>query len=135
MTIGIKNLKDTLEEANGYKALGFKVLKVKTGISVQEDIERIAKLNERFGNAFKIRVDANQGYTISELRTFISATKNYEVELIEQPTKVSAEANLLNLSTEERTLIAADESLKDSKSALKFIHLVIPLIVMSPTTA
>jgi len=120
VTIGIKNLKDTLEEANGYKALGFKVLKVKTGISVQEDIERIAKLNERFGNAFKIRVDANQGYTISELRTFISATKNYEVELIEQPTKVSAEANLLNLSTEERTLIAADESLKDSKSALKF---------------
>lgn len=120
VTIGIKNLKDTLEEANGYKSLGFKVLKVKTGINVQEDIERVAKLNETFGNAFKIRVDANQGYSISELKTFIAATKNYDVELIEQPIKVNSEAELLNLSALERTLITGDESLKDTKSALQF---------------
>ena len=120
VTIGIKNLKDTLEEANGYKSLGFKVLKVKTGINVQEDIERVAKLNETFGNAFKIRVDANQGYSISELKTFIAATKNYNVELIEQPIKVNSEAELLNLSALERTFITGDESLKDTKSALQF---------------
>lgn len=120
VTIGIKNLKETLAEAEGYKALGFKVLKVKTGLNVQEDIERIAKLNETYGNAFKIRVDANQGYTITELKTFISATKNYAVELIEQPIKVNNEIELLALSAHERTLIAGDESLKDSKSALQF---------------
>jgi L-alanine-DL-glutamate epimerase-like enolase superfamily enzyme len=120
VTIGIKNLKETLIEAEGYKALGFKVLKIKTGLNVQEDIERIAKLNETFGNAFKIRVDANQGYTINDLKTFIEATKNYPLELIEQPLKVNAETDLLDLSTHERKLIAGDESLKDSKSALKF---------------
>jgi L-alanine-DL-glutamate epimerase-like enolase superfamily enzyme len=119
VTIGIKNLKDTLEEANNYKELGFKVLKVKTGINVEEDIERIAKLNERYGNTIKIRVDANQGYTVLELKTFIDATKNYKIELIEQPLKVNNEKELLNLSTQERSLIAADESLKDSKSALQ----------------
>jgi L-Ala-D/L-Glu epimerase len=120
VTIGIKNLKETLIEAEAYKTLGFKVLKLKTGVNLQEDIERVAKLNEMFSNTFKIRVDANQGYTIAELKTFIAATKNYAVELIEQPTKVNTETELFDLTAQERKLIAGDESLKDTKSALQF---------------
>jgi len=120
VTIGIKNVEETLAEAKGYKDLGFKILKVKTGLDVQEDIERVVKLKEQFGNHFTIRVDANQGYTIQDLKKFINATKGKDLELIEQPMPVGTEKELLILTHEERKLLAADESLKDPQAALKF---------------
>ena len=73
MTIGIKNVQDTLEDAAGYRDLGFRVLKIKTGLNLQEDIERVSKLRERFGNHFTIRVDANQGYTLDDLKKSINS--------------------------------------------------------------
>jgi len=119
VTIGIKNVQETLEEAKDYKSLGFKILKVKTGIDVNEDIEKVVKLKETFGNHFSIRVDANQGYKLDDLKKFIAATKNEGLELIEQPMPVGTENELLSLSWEERKLLAADESLKDPQAALK----------------
>jgi L-alanine-DL-glutamate epimerase-like enolase superfamily enzyme len=119
VTIGIKNVQATLEEAKDYKSLGFKILKVKTGIDVNEDIEKVIKLKETFRNHFTIRVDANQGYTISDLKKFVTATKNEGLELIEQPMVVGTENELLVLSWEERKLLAADESLKNPQAALK----------------
>jgi L-alanine-DL-glutamate epimerase-like enolase superfamily enzyme len=119
VTIGIKNVQETLEEAKDYQSLGFRILKVKTGIDVNEDIEKVIKLKEKFGTHFSIRVDANQGYNIADLKKFIAATKNEQLELIEQPMLVGTEKELLSLSWEERKLLAADESLKDPQAALK----------------
>jgi L-alanine-DL-glutamate epimerase-like enolase superfamily enzyme len=120
VTIGIKNVAETLQEAKDYQALGFKILKVKTGLNLQEDIERVVKLKEQFGNQFKIRVDANQGYTIETLNQFIAATKGKDLELIEQPMPVGTEQDLMSLSWEDRKLLAADESLKNPQAALQF---------------
>ena len=119
MTIGIKNVQETLDDAAGYRDLGFTVLKIKTGLNLEEDIERVTKLRERFGNHFTIRVDANQGYTIDDLKKFIAATKGQGLELIEQPLPVGKEKELMQLDLSERKLLAADESLKDPEAALK----------------
>ena len=120
VTIGIKGIQETIEDAKEYKNLGFRVLKVKTGLAVEADIEKIALLHEKFGNYFTIRVDANQGYTLSELTTFISATKKCNLELIEQPTPVGNENELLALDALDRKILTGDESLKDAKAALQF---------------
>ena len=120
VTIGIKDVQETLQEAAGYKALGFRVLKVKTGLDVATDIERIIRLYETFGNYFTIRVDANQGYSLQDLQKFITATNKYKLELIEQPLKVGNEKELLNLDVADRSLLTADESLTDAKAALQF---------------
>ncbi len=119
VTIGIKTTHEALQEAQGYKELGFKILKVKTGIDVDADIDRVLQLKEKFGTLFKIRVDANQGYTIQDLTKFINATKGKDLELIEQPMPVGTENELLSLSDSDRSLIAADESLKDPQAALQ----------------
>jgi L-alanine-DL-glutamate epimerase-like enolase superfamily enzyme len=119
MTIGIKNVQETLDDAAVYRDLGFTVLKIKTGLNLEEDIERVTKLRERFGNHFTIRVDANQGYTIDDLKKFIAATKGQGLELIEQPLPVGKEKELMQLGLSERKLLAADESLKDPEAALK----------------
>jgi len=122
MTIGIKSVAETLDDAQGYHDLGFKILKIKTGLNVEEDIERVTKLRERFGNHFTIRVDANQGYSLDQLRHFIKATEHQGLELIEQPLPVGKETELLQLDISDRELLAADESLKDPSAALKLTH-------------
>jgi len=120
MTIGIKGLDETLEEAKEYAAMGFKVFKVKTGMDVHEDIERIAVLYAAFGKNYTIRVDANQGYDLDQLKLFLEATAAYPLELIEQPLPVGQEESLLDLSAELRKRLTADEALKDPQAALHF---------------
>jgi L-alanine-DL-glutamate epimerase-like enolase superfamily enzyme len=119
VTIGIKDVKETIEETNDYYHKGFKVLKVKTGLNPELDAERIIKLRERFGNHFVIRVDANTGYDLTQLKLFLEKTKNENVELIEQPLKPSIDKDLQELPEDVRKKLAADESLKNAQSALK----------------
>lgn len=110
ITIGIKETNEMIEEAKDYHALGFRILKIKTGHNVDEDIERIHRLKEVFGNKFIIRVDANQGYTINDLKKFIAETNNL-VEIIEQPLKAGEENILKDADVNDRQILAADESL------------------------
>lgn len=119
MTIGIKGLDETLEEAKEYAAMGFKVFKVKTGMDLNEDIERIKALYTSFGKDYTIRVDANQGYDLAQLKLFLKATSSYPLELIEQPLPVGKEQDLLKLSAAERKSLTADEALKDPHAALR----------------
>lgn len=119
VTIGIMNVVDTLAEAAEYYQQGFRVVKVKTGLDVDEDIERIRKLRERYQTDLTIRVDANQGYSLAHLQRFCTATAEATVELIEQPLPVGQESQLLQLSDEIRHHLAADESLKGPTAALQ----------------
>lgn len=119
VTIGIMSIEDTLREAEEYLRLGFKAIKVKTGEDVEQDIERILKLDETLKNKAAIRVDANQGYSLDELKRFLKAVQRVDVELIEQPLPVGDDTELLILSNEERKFLTADESLKDAHYALQ----------------
>lgn len=120
-TIGIMNVEETLKEAEDYGKRGFSVLKVKLGIDLEEDIERMIKLREKFGNKFTIRIDANQGYTTEKTIEFYNKTKHLNIELIEQPLKAKAIDEMKRLPEEIRQVIAADESLISPKDAVELI--------------
>ncbi len=118
VTIGIKSVTETLSDAIAYEQMGFTILKVKTGISVEEDIERVIKLFEYFNNRLLIRVDANQGYSLLQLKQFIKSTNQFNIELIEQPLPVGKENELMEIN--DRSKIAGDESIKDAHAAMQF---------------
>ena len=122
VTIGIMDGANTLAEAADYVKRGFRVLKIKPGLAVDEDIERVLKLREVYGDKLTIRVDANQGYSLADLGRFLSATQSADVELIEQPLPVGRESDLLTLPDETRRRLAADESLKGPEAALTLAH-------------
>lgn len=122
ITIGIKETAAMIEEAKANFAAGFKVIKIKTGLDAEQDIERITKLTEQFGKKMLIRVDANQGYDLIQLRHFIEQTKHLSLELIEQPLPVGKENELASLEEADRKLLTADESLIDASSALQLSH-------------
>lgn len=122
ITIGIKNVQETLEEAEEYIGLGFDHLKVKLGNDLEEDLERLAKLREQYGSNIQIRIDANQGYSISELEHFAKATQAFNLELIEQPVPEAQTLAVSSLPDSIRKQVAADEYLKTSKDALDLVE-------------
>jgi L-alanine-DL-glutamate epimerase-like enolase superfamily enzyme len=120
-TIGIKNVEETIKEAREYIKNGFKVLKVKLGKDLNEDIERLVKLRENFGNDVVIRIDANQGYDVEQTIDFYKRTQSLNIELIEQPLPAKLVKEMKSLPDEIKNKIAADESLIAPKDALELI--------------
>lgn len=121
ITIGIKDTKAMLADAEKYYAKGFRILKIKTGISVEEDISRIHYLSEGFGKRMKIRVDANSGYALNQLQQFLNATENLPIELIEQPLPPEKDGLLKTLPDAVKKKLVADESLTDYESAIQLV--------------
>ncbi|MDW8331126.1 MAG: dipeptide epimerase [Cyclobacteriaceae bacterium] len=121
ITIGIKSVEETLAEAGEYRGKGFTVLKVKLGKNLEEDIERLVKLREKYGNYFTIRIDANQGYNTAQTISFYQRTRHLNIELIEQPLPAKAVDEMKQLPEEVKNVLAADESLITPADALNLI--------------
>lgn len=111
ITIGIKNVEETIAEGQEYVGRGFTFLKVKLGRSPEEDRERLVKLREVLGKAVVIRVDANQGYSFLQLEDFYHQTLALDLELVEQPLPVAATDDYRRLPGEIKQYLALDESL------------------------
>ena len=121
ITIGIKNIGETLSEAEEYYGMGFRFFKVKTGLNPVLDAERVIKIAERMPDVV-LRVDANQGYSIVDLNEFVKRTVKIKLELIEQPFSTGNFIKYLNeLHPSIAKLVVADESLKNPKDGLKLL--------------
>jgi len=120
ITIGIKEtIAEAVEEAKEYKDRQFKIIKLKVGLDVEQDIEIITKIKESIGAEMLIRVDANQGYSKKALMQFLQATEKLDVEFVEQPFKTTATKELLSLPENIRKKMAADESLQKPLDAIR----------------
>ena len=117
ITIGIKPLDETLAEAEEYLSRGFRVLKVKIGLDLAEDVERLRRLREKVGPEVGIRADANQGYSVGETLRFFDETASLGLEFLEQPLPAKDVEAMRALPERIRERIAADESLLDEDDA------------------
>src|SRR6188768_612205 len=121
-TIGIKNVEETLKEAEDYVKRGFKAIKIKVGKNLEEDVERLMKLREKLGHGIVLRVDVNQGYTVQQTIELYGRTFDYlNIELFEQPLPAKAISEMKGLPKEVRDVIAADESLITPADAIELI--------------
>jgi L-Ala-D/L-Glu epimerase len=119
ITIGIKGVAETLEEADEYLGMDFRCLKVKLGHSIDEDLERLYRLRESFGYDVAIRVDANQGYGHKDVLRLHEEAEGLQLELIEQPLPAKAVVEMRQLPGELRDYLAADESLLGPAEAFR----------------
>jgi len=119
ITIGILPVKETVERALERVREGFKALKLKGGLDVDTDIERVLKVREATGKKIELRFDANQGFTVEESRRFVEQTRKADLELIEQPTP-KGEPDLLGRVTGLVPIpVMADESLTTLRDAFR----------------
>ena len=119
ITIGIMPLDSTIKKAKEYFERGFKVLKIKGGNNVDEDIERIIKLREIAGENIELRFDANQGFTVEDSLKFVESTRKAKIELIEQPTPKNQLELLGSVTSKVAIPVMADESIMNLRDAFK----------------
>lgn len=119
VTIGILPVKDTVAQAKAFVEQGFSCLKLKGGLDVDLDVERLIKVREAVGPNVELRFDANQGYSFDQSVDFVNRTKPAKLELLEQPTP-QGEYDLLGRVTSGVDIpIMADESLLTLRDAFR----------------
>jgi len=118
ITIGIKPAAETLAEAGEYLRRGFTHLKVKLGHDFEEDQDRLIRLRQKVGRSIRIRVDANQGYSLAQTKRFGATLRDLDIEFVEQPLPQAAVAEMRTLPDDLRALVAADESLLSPADAM-----------------
>jgi L-alanine-DL-glutamate epimerase-like enolase superfamily enzyme len=119
ITIGILPLNETIERAKQFQEQGFSIIKLKGGLNLYEDIEKILKLRENLGKDFVFRFDANQGYTTKETIEFFHKTESANIEFLEQPTSQKKEEWLGEVRNNIDIPVMADESIKTLDDAYR----------------
>ncbi|MBU1101731.1 MAG: dipeptide epimerase [Bacteroidetes bacterium] len=122
VTIGILPMEETILRAKYYLGEGFRILKIKGGKDVQEDIRKINRIRKEVGNNIKLRFDANQGYTINETFMFFEGVKESNVEILEQPTPRNQPDSLGKFTENLGILIMADESLLTLRDVFSLVQ-------------
>ena len=123
-TVSVNGPEEMGEDAVSYIQKGFNVLKVKVGKDdIAADMERIKEIRRRVGKDIKIRLDANQGWTVKDAIRTIRKMEDLDlrIELVEQPVKADDIDGLKQVTDAVDTLIMADESVFTPKQAFQVL--------------
>ena len=125
VTIGLNNTNLMVEKAKQIVSDGFKFIKIKCGINVDDDIENIIAIREAVGPTIKLRLDANEGYSVEEaLRIVKTLEKNaVAIEMLEQPTKADYLYSLKDVARQCSVPIMADETALTLRDSFKLVRL------------
>jgi len=111
VTIGILSIEETLEKAAQFIDDGFFILKIKGGLDVAEDIEKLRLIREKYPNVI-LRFDGNQGYSVEQSIQFSQDAQEIGIQIFEQPLSIDDEHLLEKLISKISHPVMADESLK-----------------------
>jgi len=117
-TIGIMSPEEMASDALKYVEAGFRILKLKVGTDVDEDIARVRAVRDAVGKDVRIRIDANQGWTLKQAKKALAEMDRYDVELAEQPLKWYDLEGMAELTRTSPIPIMADESAHSARDAL-----------------
>ena len=121
VTVGVAPVKESVEMAMARADQGFRILKVKGGLSPDEDVQRIRAIRTALPNLV-LRLDADEGYTIQQALHVANALEG-ELEMLEQPTPADDLSALCEVTRQSPVPILADQSVKGPTSALDIASL------------
>jgi len=117
ITIGITQVKESVELARDRARQGFRILKIKGGIDPEEDVQRVQAINKALPD-FVLRLDADQGYTVQQALDVARALEG-KLEMLEQPTPAADLDKLRQVTRHSPVPVLADESVMGPTSALE----------------
>ena len=120
-TISIGTDEEMVADALQVQQDGFSIVKVKLGLGVNSDINKIKLIREAIGPDMKIRIDANQGWSKIDAIKIINAIEQYDVEVIEQPLKYWDFDGHALVRNKVSIPLMADESLFSEFDAIKIV--------------
>lgn len=111
LTIGIDTVENMCLAAQDYvENREVRILKVKLGKNVMEDIVRIKAIRAQVGGNIDIRIDANQGYNLQEAIVLLQELESSNIQFCEQPMRSYNDHLLPELMRQTNIPIMADES-------------------------
>ena len=122
VTLSIGDEEETLRRAAELVRKGFRILKLKLGRDPEGDIARVRALRECLGGGVRLRVDANQGYTVSQALRVLRAIQRYDVEFCEQPVPAGNLRALARVRRGSPVPVMADESVRTPAELLRLIE-------------
>lgn len=117
--VGIEDLETTVREAERAVGEGFRTLKLKIGKDAKDDLNRIRAVRGAVGAEVKLRLDANQGYSLATAVRTLSRAAAYEIEAIEQPTVAWDLTALRRVQEATDVPVMADESVDSLTDLLR----------------
>lgn len=111
VTLFIEPTDAAVRRALDFASQGFRALKIKGGVSVDEDIERVLAVRAAVGPRMELRFDANQGFQPDEATRFHEQTRSAALVLIEQPTPADRLKQLRQVTGNVAVPVMADESM------------------------
>ncbi|MEA3490544.1 MAG: dipeptide epimerase [Campylobacterota bacterium] len=125
ITISLGDMEKMVSDALSSVDLGYSILKLKVGESVERDIQRIEEIYQAVGRDITLRVDANQGWTAKESVSILTTLekRGVRLELVEQPVKADDIEGLRYIKERVETPLLADESLFTLGDARQLLNL------------
>ena len=119
--VGLMNHGEAMEEALAALADGCTALQIKGGVDPERDIKLVAELRREGGDAFFMRLDANQGYrTARDGIYYLARLKDAGANGCEQPgANLSA---MVGITQRGALPVMADESCWDSVDAMEVVQ-------------
>ncbi len=121
-TISIGKVEEAGEKAQQVVDRGFRMIKIKVGISDEEDFQRVQTIRQKVGDALRIRIDANQGWDRMQAVANLQRLAQFDIEFCEQPCRVSDRSGMKYVSDHSPIPIMADESVFSPTDALELVQ-------------
>ncbi len=118
ITLSIKRPAEMAADAKRVLKQGFKIIKIKVGTKPEEDTERVRSIREAVGEKVRLRVDANQAWSVRQAVQVIRSIEKFHPEFIEQPVKADDVKGLAAVSRQVEVPVMADESMHTPADAL-----------------
>ncbi len=122
ITTGIDTPEAMAAEAKKHADNGYMNLKAKVGLDPDEDVSRIKAIREAIGPDIRLRIDANQGWSVPQAIYALKDMEPYKIQLVEQPVVAWDTAGLKAVRSESPIPIMADEALFLPADAIKLIR-------------
>lgn len=119
LTLSIEPLDRNLARTREFCAAGVRILKIKCGLDLTEDVARIRAIREVAGPSVLLSLDANQGYDVDQSLALLAAVEDCQISFLEQPVPASDREALRELVKRSPIPIMADESVLDARDVLE----------------
>ena len=112
--IGAITPERAVAKAREYIKRGYRCLKIKLGTQDFEmDLRRVEAVRSQVGDDIQIRIDANQGWSVTDAIANLKKLEFLQIEYVEQPVVAADLVGMAKVRRSQSILVAADESVNN----------------------
>ncbi|HUZ90082.1 MAG TPA: enolase C-terminal domain-like protein [Candidatus Acidoferrales bacterium] len=114
---------EVADETAAGLGMGFTAVKLKVGSqNLALDLARLDAVCRIVGSGVQVRVDANQAWSPSQAIRFLEATRDRDLQFLEQPVHRDDVAGMARVAASSSTPVAPDEGVYDATGALTYLR-------------